>query len=270
MTDVGSMASAVGLLSLVGLLLIVIGAVLVWVNRGKQIHATVAVIVVGLVLVFLGIFIGALPSAPATVAPPVAGAQVSTTVLSAGLPSGTTWNSQTNTLTVDLVANYTHGAATFCISKTNTTFLTKGSCQSYFVLPIHSARVDSLNETAGFTYSIGSIPTFASNNTEYSFLGYTTGTSAQWSAQWSEGSIAKTTCSQSAPSVTTNVCSDIVGIASFGSTTNSLTADLAGGNSTGSPYVVPSLYTPFSMTVDISGSTPAVLTVDFTLIGIQT
>ena len=248
MTDVGSMASAVGLLSLVGLLLIVIGAVLVWVNRGKQIHATVAVIVVGLVLVFLGIFIGALPSAPATVAPPVAGAQVSTTVLSSSLQSGVTWNSQTNTLSVALVANYTHGAATFCISKTNTT----GVCtEASLILPIHSARVDSLNATAGFTYSIGSIPTFASNNTEYSFLGYTTGASAQWSAQWSEGSIAKTNCPQSAPAVTTDVCSDIVGISSFGSTTNTLTMVLA-GNGTASPYVVPSLYTPFSMTVDFT------------------
>lgn len=199
-----------------------------------------------------------------------AGSALNTT---AGWPSGTSYNSQTNTLTIYTV--YVSKIGTLCMASANASLAT---CYSFLSIGVHSARTDIVNVTSGFTFSFASVPTFqslGSNPQTYSFLGYKPATSTatgQWQAYWSLGSNGGQVSQVNAPSATTNIVSSLVGISAFSSTTNFLHITLAGSNGTSFPstaYSALTTYSSYSATLSVQSSTPATLTVTWVILGEQ-
>lgn len=273
MSSMSSLLGLSGLAFVMGLVLVALAFVLIFVLRGKGMRPAVGVGLLGVVVIVLGLVGGALAPA-ATTTPPIAPPAAACAVQLASAPAlatGETWNTISNTLTVDLVYNKTSNF--FFVSSTVGASTSK---PNYVLFPIKLVRTDPINQTFSFPVSIASIPTansLGATPTTYSVVGNTPATSTTpgiWQAYFSAGTLANQKPTVSAPSVSTNVISDGTPVTSFGSVTSVLHISLAGGNSTSAPTLFAEAlqnYTSYPMTVSVGNGSPSLLTIDFILIG---
>lgn len=284
MADLGSVLLAgAGWLVLFGLLLLIIGVVLLAAMKAKGLKTAVPVFVFSAVLLGLGLFAGSIAPAPASTGgtgttTPCNGCATTSYVVTTNLPSGCTWNSISETLTCDVVYNYTSNYFGVEPANQSTCNFASNACHptTYVLVPIHSARSDVVNQTFGENYQISSIPTATSlgaNAQVYSIVAYTQQTASstgQWHVKWSTGSFSGQFPNQPAPQTTTGIGLNTVGIQSFSSAQPVLSIGLAGSNSTSAPttfYSALSTFTAYDMGVSISGSTPASITIAFVVLG---
>lgn len=282
--------TAGGLIFWIGMIIFlaaaVIGAALVGLRNVKFARSMIWPIIIGLVVVGVGLLVGfATPAPTASSAPSIPGATVNTVVNSANFVGGETWTPSTNTVVVSLVYNSTAGGVfvapkvgfTGSGSNTGEACGSSTACHQYVVIPAKLARTDSINQTAGFTLQVNGIPTLTStgsNPTVYAPIGYTAATSTSggvWKIAWSAGSLSGISPSQNAPSVTSGVGANVVGVPAFGSYSTALSLTLGGGNTTAGVWgSLAQNYTTYTSTINVtggSGSTPAFLTVQWILIG---
>jgi hypothetical protein len=287
-----NLATPGGLLELFGVIIALIGVLLIVVMRGKGIKATSGTTLAGVLIFVLGFVVVAVTPAAVTNTPPATTQTVNTLLGSyPALPSGESWNSATNTLTIYLVYNYT--ASCFAVSPTNaSTTSTLGiagagsGCgtatggakylPNYVLLPLKLVRTDNSNTTAAFPLNVASIPTtqsLGSTPTTYSFIGYkpaTSTTTGQWQVKWSAGTTAGLASTVNAPSVTTNIASDSLAVSAFNSAGVVLEESLSGGNSTSAPstfYSALTVYGSYNAVISIGNSNPTQITETFVVLG---
>lgn len=261
------------LLEIVGVLLVIGGVLSFFALRGR-IHwaMNVTAIVAGGLLFFGGAWVAAamVGGGPAPNAPPTAGVLVQL-ASSPGLLAGETWNSITNTMTVDVVYNTSTNA--WMVQNVLTGV---ASHPNWVNLPLKLVRSDAINATYAFPVSVTSIPTFNSlgtNPTTYSFVGYTSATSTSpgiWQVFFSAGTLANQKPTVSAPGVATNVLNDPCAVNAFNSLSPILKVSLGGGNSTSAPTLSAEAvqnYTTYPMTIGIGQGSPSGVTLDFIPIG---
>lgn len=282
MVDPTSLATWAGYVFWLGVVILAGGlAYLFWKHSVPAMKRGGIVAGLGLVIVIVGV-LGATLTPTATTgstAPPPSGGAVSSYVSSTpSLPTGCTLNSALSTPTVTCTTVYNYTSNYFAIQASNAT--TFHSPTALF-LAIHSARTDGINRTFGFNYQVLSIPTansLGANPQTYSLLGFTPATSTangQWLVSWggvggNAGSAAGQLSTVNAPSVSTNLGVNTVGIGSFSSSTPYLHVVLAGSNGTSAPatfYSALQTFTPYSVTIGVSSSTPASFLLNFIVIG---
>ena len=272
MVDVSSIAAGASLLVLFGFILVVVGALMLLALRGKAGKIAPVAIILGAVLLGGGFVASAFAPTPGAATPPPPTASVLTQLATApALVTGETFNTVTNTLTVDLVYNKTANEFKVASSVGYT-----GSDPAYIQFPMKLVRQDAINQTFSFPMTVATIPTAASlgaTPTVYSFVGYTPATSTNpgtWQLYFSAGTLANQKPTVSAPSVTTNVLTDPVPVQSFNSATSTLHIALGGSNSTSAPTLFAEAiqnYTVYPMTINIGNSAPSVMTINFLLLG---
>ena len=270
---------------LVGVIVVIAGAVwAAWMRSVKGLTTGMVVVVVGVVLILLG---GAIspaaanaggtptpsPSACATCSG-IVSVQTKGLVAGAAQTNASSYNSATHTITEYIgydtstnafVAVHSNGTGAFAVAGT------------YLVIPLSIARSDVNNQTAGFNVAVTGVPTFtpSGSSTTYSILGYSAASGSSggtWAFTFGAGSLKGSSPSQAAPSVTTGLGPDLVGVPVFGSATAYIYMPLAGQNSTVAPTSAQingaGGITPFSTyTFDVSvsggaGATPSTIAVN--------
>lgn len=268
-------ATVVGdLLILLGIIVLVVAMIMILALKGAARHAGGGAVALAFVLIVVGVlYNGATPSSSLTSAPP--GAAITSYIQSSALPTGCSVNTITNTelCTGVFNTNASGSGGGYYVTNANTTIL--GNKPNYIVFQIHTARTDAINSTYGFTYSVASISTLntiTSAPVTYSpLVGYVPATSTQtgyWKVSPTKGSAASQNPTVAAPATATNVQSDTVGIAAFGSATVAYDLSLPGGNSTYLPPFVNgaqgNLYNLYAFVVTVGGQT---FTLDYEVIG---
>lgn len=212
----------------------------------------------------------------------VPGTTVNTVLASSpALVSGETWNQASSTLSVYLLYNTT--GSYFCVAATaaSTHGCAAGGAGSAthpldIVFPLNLIRTDNYNTTALFNLGVTSIPTalsLGSSAALYSLIGFKSATSTtpgQWQLYNSYGTQASQYPTVSAPSVSTNVITNGIAVKGFSSQTDTLHFHLAGTNSTSAPETFAAAltnYTAYPISLAVSQSTPAVITINLIEIG---
>lgn len=289
MGAVTNFATFGGLAFLFGIVIAIIGGILLAVfvatRNVKIIKGGVATVLVGLALVGIGVFAASLGPATPPPAATVPGTTVNTVVNSANFQTGQVWTPASTAVTVSLVYNSTAGTInvapkvgfTGSGSNSGEACGTSTACHGYIVIPLKLARTDSVNQTAGFTLKLNGIPTLTStgsNPTLYSTIGYTASTTTSggvWKVSWSAGSLAGINPSENAPTVTSGVAGNVVGVQAFNSYTTVFSATLGGTNSTSGVWgTLAQNFTTYTSTLSITGgggSTPSAITINWIEIG---
>lgn len=275
-------ATGGGAITWIGLVVLAVALAALYFGRGKGARMAGGGAVVGLVIAVIGVAVSTLtPATGAVTAPIVPGATVNTLeATSPALVAGTSWNTVTSILTVDLEYNTT--SSYFC---TQSVFSATKGCGAgagstggiqYVLLPLNLIRTDTINTTASFPMTISTIPvanSLGSSPSTYSIVGFSAATGTQpgqWKEYWGAGTTANQNPGVSAPQVSTNVQTDGLAVTSFSHTVNTLHITLAGANSTSAPAAFAHAlqnYTVYPEVVTIGGSTPATITINFILIG---
>lgn len=282
LSDLANITTAAGFLLLIAIILGV-GALLIGYFAKAKKPATIFGILFAVFLLAAFVIAATTNAFPSgSTAPVVPGTSVNTLLYtSPALVNGETWNSASSVLTVDILYNVT--GSYFCVAAT---FAATHGCAAGgagsathpldIVFPLNLIRVDANNQTALFNMAITGIPTGTSlgaSASTYSVVGFKAATSTspgQWQTYFSAGTTASQYPSVSAPGTSTNVITDGVAVTAFSHTVNVLHVHLAGTNSTSAPETFAeslSNYTAYPMTLSISQSTPAVVTLDLIEIG---
>lgn len=289
MASLTNFATAGGLAFLIGIMVLIVAGILAAVaavmRQAKMIKVVGITVALGVTVLVSGVLIAALTPAPTAIVASVPGTTVNTVVNSANFVTGQIWTPSTNAVTVSLVYNstgakiFTAPTVGFTGSGTNAKEACGSStaCHGYVVIPMKLARTDSVNQTAGFTLTINGIPTLTStgsNPTLYSPVGYTAASTTSggvWKISWSAGSLNGINPSQNAPTVTSGVAANVVGVQAFNSYSTVLSIALGGNSSTSGTWgTLAQNFTTYATTVAVTGgagSTPAAITINWILIG---
>lgn len=281
-------------IGLIGFIILALALSFHWVKG--QPKAIAGGFIVLAVLMFIGFLIASgITTTPAQQAAP-AGATLAGYILNSALPSGCSVNNanpQAPIETCDVVYNYS--ANCFFTSTSNASsvgssgYAYPGSAgcghasgaqkyaPSYILLGIHVARTDALNSTYGFTVTISSIPTITTTSTTYPTLspivGYVPATSSAasyWLTKPNAGSLNGQYPPQSAPSVTTGVGANVIGISAFGSTSVTYNETLPGNGGAPAPfnlYTAMPAYATYSQTWTFQNASPVTYTLEIVVIG---
>jgi hypothetical protein len=266
-----------------GAFILLLGIAFHWFHAEPRVLGSVMglLVIVGIVGVLIASGV-ATTSTLSITGPPPAGASLSGYLVSAGLQSGcsiSTANPSAPVETCDLVYNYTSNYWATSTSNASTCDWYAAAChpRNYIDIPVHEARVDAINGTFGFVYQVGSlytVTTTGASPTVYSpMVGYIPATgsaSGYWLMKWSAGSIATINPSQAAPGVTSAIAQDTVGIAAFGSVSNTLNETLPGAGGSSAPsamYAAETTYASYSETVTVQDSSPFTFTLTVIPIG---
>lgn len=266
------------LLILFAIFAFIVGLVVLYALKGAARHGAIGAFVVALALLIIGLLYNA--ANPLSTTPSIAPSSATTSsyIVSSGLQTGCSLNSITNTETCLGTFNTNSTAAAgggYYLTSTNGTHF--AAYNNWITFSIHSSRADALNATYGFTDTIASVETITTTGSSpvtYSpLLGYTLANSQSngvWKVFPSTGSAANLNPTASAPSVTTSIQSTVVGIAAFGSVTETYHISLPGSNSTYLPPfalgAVNTIYQEYSFVVTTSNpasGTPTTFTLLF-------
>ncbi|MDE1821567.1 MAG: hypothetical protein KGI98_12070 [Euryarchaeota archaeon] len=264
-------------LFLIGIAVVVITLAVWGLVRGVRPTRVLGAFAVGVVIIVAAVFGAqlfgtALCTTNCAPAPAPATATTAVSIVSANFVTGETLQLSPLTVNVDLVFNTS--SAAFCV--TNVLQKCPAAAHNYVVIPVQLSRTDNINATYGFTTALNNIPTLTNSSTGLVFapIGYTAATSTSpgiWKVQWNAGSISGTNPTQNAPSVTSGVGSDLVGVPAFGSKVVALSLSLAGGNSTTGTFgYMANGYATYPMQIAIGGgggATPSFVTVNFVFLG---
>jgi hypothetical protein len=274
LSQLGNLAGA-GAILVVGIIILVFAAAAFFFGRGRGAKAAGWLAVLGVVVIFVVAFpVALLAPTTSSVAPPAPSTAAVNVLLNTGptLPTGVSWNSQTNILQVDIGYNYTSKEYVVAGSNTTPTASAVTFTQGYVNFPLTIVRTDALNSTYSFPLQVTTVPTFTTLNaptTTYSFVGYTapTGSSVgNWIMSWSTGTTAGQHSTVNAPSVNTNVLPDGLAVNAFSSKAVLLSISFGGGNSTSAPTpwsTTLTTFETFNMPISIGQGTPAQVQVQY-------
>jgi hypothetical protein len=268
LSDLTNWTTGAGVIFLIGLLILVICGAAFYVLRGRGARMYGYGALVGFVIVIIAIAVAAVTVSSQSTTP-VAPSTASVNVVEnsgIGLPTGVTWNAQTDTLSVDVGYNYTGGFYTVAATNTTPTSGSHTFTQTSVTLPLSLIRTDAQNHTYLFPLQVTSVPTFSTIGTSpvtYSFVGYSVQTStatSAWQMKWSAGTYAGQYSTVNAPGVTSNVLPNGLAVGSFSTGNVALGLTFAGANSTLAPTPWSTTLTQFqtlTMPVTIGQGTPA-------------